>query len=378
MTSNDVLCIFTFLSLFLFALFLVSPLAWKHDVGCRTRQRGRPLRAAEAAITAIPTKAVDGLAGLLENSVSKQWNGSAKDAKRIHDTATARAVLGSPLGIKRKHYARSPILKYMKSNIHTNGTIYVAYVPPGLGKTTACHAYLHKGYRRRGIAFVPTDQSLPYFHSMLRLFDLDPTKPPDGFLQHLITSLSEPDPGILIFMTRGIYMDDVNLLNNIKKGIRETRVSVVVLTANEESANFLLSQNDLKFVCPLVTAPALREISVKYGPIKRDVAVPLRWGEYLSMKWDKKELQLAMQSTTDYQCLDAQRQAKIDSRFSQEFDELADEQRERTGPSDMLCILLGGEPVVQSDTMSPTNASTVAAENVAGRGCGCGDHCIIM
>ena len=352
---------------------MADPVTWTAAAAAKT--------GGEAATTAIATKAVDGLAGLLENSVSKQWNGSAKDAKRIYDTATARAVLGSPLGIKRKHYARSPILNYMKCNIHTNGTIYVAYVPPGLGKTTACHAYLHKGYRRRGIAFVPTDQSLPYFHSMLRLFDLDPTKPPDGFLQHLITSLSEPDPGILIlddFMTRGRNMDDVNLLNNIKKGIRETRVSVVVLTANEESANFLLSQNDLKFVCPLVTAPTLLEICVRYGPIKRDVAVPLRWGEYLSMKWDKKELQLAIESTTDYQCLDAQRQAKIDSRFSQEFDEIADEQRERTGPSDMLRILLGGEPVVQSDTMSPTNASTVAAENVAGRVCGCGDLCIIM
>ena len=234
-------------------------------------------RAGEVVVTAVVAKTVDSLTAKIENSVNKKWNGSAKDAKRIDDKAKSRTALGSPKGIQRDNYARSPILKYMKTNMHTNGTVYVAYVPAGLGKATACHAYMHKGYRRRGMAFVPGNQSLPYFESMISLLELDPNNPPDGLLSQIITSLSDPEPGILIlddFMSQGVNTIDWNLLNNIKKCIRESRVAVIVLMANKESANILLSQNDLQYVCPLVRASVLRPIGKRYRPIVRDPQVP--------------------------------------------------------------------------------------------------------
>eukprot|EP00977_Amphora_coffeiformis_P019085 scaffold6899_cov183-Amphora_coffeaeformis.AAC.18 len=198
---------------------------------------------------AIVTKAVHDLAGNLENSVSKEWNGLDRDARRIDDLIKARSVLGSAIGIKRKYYARSPILQYMKSNIHTNGTIYVAGRVMLTCTRTIVAEESHSCLRIRAYLIL---------NPMLRFLDLDPTKPSDGLLRHLIASLSDPDPGILIlddFMTQGINANDVNLLNNIKKGIRESGVAVVFLTANQQSANFLLSQNDLKFVCPLPQHP---------------------------------------------------------------------------------------------------------------------------
>jgi hypothetical protein len=52
---------------------------------------------------------------------------------------------------------------------------------------------MDKGYPSNGIAFVPTDNTMPYFDSMLNILSIDSVNPPEGILNYLIASLSS-DP----------------------------------------------------------------------------------------------------------------------------------------------------------------------------------------
>mmetsp|Transcript_15531 Transcript_15531/g.29658 ORF Transcript_15531/g.29658 Transcript_15531/m.29658 type:complete len:96 (-) Transcript_15531:415-702(-) len=95
------------------------------------------------------------------------------------------------------------------------------------------------------------------------------------------------------------------------------------------------------------------------------------------MKWEKTELQVVIKSISDYQLLEDQRKTKIDSRFGEEFDHLSDELRETTGPLEMLRLLIGDQPVVPSDTISPMNASAITADDKPFLWA-CGDRCMTM
>jgi hypothetical protein len=342
-------------------------------------------KAGEVAVTVVVTKAAEGLLRKIEDSVNKKWKGSEKQKKRIKDLAKQCGVIRPSESLKRKEYAKSPILNYMKRP-QSRGTIYVAYVPAGMGKTTACQAFMDKGYPSNGIAFVPTDNTMPYFDSMLNLLSIDSGNPPEGILNYLIASLSsdpadntQKAPFLILddFMTNGPNEADLALLNSIKKCIREKSIIVIIFTGNKTSANFLLSQNNLEYVRPLVTADKLIEIRLKHSSIIRDAQVLIDWKKYVSMKWEKKELKKALVDGEDYRMLSDAQKHDLESRFGQQFDLLSEEERETTTPGGMFDILVGDQPIVQISTLSPSNASASAAAD-AGISCACGTECSIM
>jgi hypothetical protein len=90
-------------------------------------------KAGEVSVTVVATKAAEGLVRKIEDSVNKKWNGSEKQKKRIKDLAKQCRVIRPSESLKLKEYAKSPILNYMKRP-QSRGTIYVAYVPAGMGK----------------------------------------------------------------------------------------------------------------------------------------------------------------------------------------------------------------------------------------------------
>ena len=65
---------------------------------------------------------------------------------------------------RRPQYASSQILQYMRERCTCPGTVYVAYVPPRMGKTTACVAHIE---RNGGLCFSPADFGKPFLQSML-------------------------------------------------------------------------------------------------------------------------------------------------------------------------------------------------------------------
>jgi hypothetical protein len=258
-----------------------------------------------------------------------------------------------------------------------------------MGKTTACEAFMDKRYGSNALAFLPTDDEIPYFDSILSLLSIDSENPPEGVLRHLLASLSAGAAGhpgrfpYLIlddFMTNGPHQADVALVNNIKKIIRGTDVIAIVLTGSKLSANFLLSQNNLEYVCPLVKSDKLIEIAKEHRPVSRNKPVPIDWVKYLSMVWEKEELMKALVGGDEYGALDDAQKDDLASKFGPAFDLLSEEDRESTSPREMFKILLGDQAIGQVNTMSsPSNASAAAgAGTKVGASCGCGDQCRIM
>ena len=187
-----------------------------------------------------------------------------------------------------KRYTMSPILKYMNERCSSDdggGTIYVAYVPKGMGKTTACYAFattataIENNRQTKNktkvlalLASSPTTDgsgtstgaTFPTcLESMVSLFNLRWGALPLGFVTTLIQSLISEKKNILgriigrrrrknsnrhnknrsylildEFMSNGINKSDEKLVLHIKKLIHDTNVCVFLLTSNQESANY--------------------------------------------------------------------------------------------------------------------------------------------
>jgi hypothetical protein len=105
--------------------------------------------ASQAAVEYM--SAVLGLRGTISNEIQES---SFKDFADKHTT------LNYPKQLIRERFAMSPLLSRLKTMTLANGIVYIAYVPPGQGKTTPCKAFLSTAItgtiRRRGIAFCPS------------------------------------------------------------------------------------------------------------------------------------------------------------------------------------------------------------------------------
>jgi hypothetical protein len=78
------------------------------------------------------------------------------------------------------------------------------------------------------------------------------------------------------------------VLDIIKAGIWKERLIVITLTGNEESANFMLSTNNLAYVRPLVTVAMLQEIRQVHKKITPNTPVPLDWVKYVRRRTSLK------------------------------------------------------------------------------------------
>jgi hypothetical protein len=324
--------------------------------------------ATEATGAVIVSKATESLINSIGLAFSDRSDMPKEIQRKIDEVTNGCRVLSSGASPKLESYARSPILDHMKKRLQDAGTVYVAYVPPGMGKTTACHACMKKRYPSKGIAFCPSDRPFSYFHAMVHLLGFDPNKPPVGLLQLLIDSLSkgespnDPEPSskkhpFLIlddFMTGGVNEADLTLLSSIKTAIRETPLIVLVMTANKTAANYMLSQNGLMYVQPLVTVPAIVEIREKFGIVEPGTSVPLDWEKYVRMKWEKSELKKTV----------LRHFADDNSRFDEVYNSVPDDRLEALGPRAMLhCLKTDrASSLAECTTMSSTESDAVQVQ----------------
>lgn len=198
--------------------------------------------------------------------------------KRMIDKNT---VLGFHEHLRLQRYAPTPILDAM-CNCRGRGKVFVAMVPSGLGKTTAAKQFLHQfKEKRQGIAICGqsgTDE--PYVRSMLAALGMDPINPPKGWLKCLVNALDDADnactrkPFLVLddFGGDEFVTADASLIITLKSQVRNTKVSVIVLTNTKEYADFLLSKNQLQGIVPVTgTYPDFRDIYPN--------------GEWMSMRW---------------------------------------------------------------------------------------------
>lgn len=223
----------------------------------------------------------------------------------------------------------------------------MAYVPPAMGKTTACYAimkkYVKKDETNRGICFSPNDTSRPYLEHMMELLGFtDPENPPSGLVACLLDTLEVSPtgklPSILIlddFMPNGPTNIDINLLLAIKTKVRSMNVSVVVMTANKESADLMLTMNDLASIIPLVDPEARRSILADFrqGQYKRgDASFHVDWETYLSMEWDKKEMKKAVLEDPSFKEKSVQERQDLAKEIDALFVQCTDEERKKLTP----------------------------------------------
>jgi hypothetical protein len=252
-----------------------------------------------AASTSLTEQAVKRL-------LESEWKGTPKEKKTIEEKVKQRAVLGSCDEMDRTAYAASPILKQLKERSQI-GVVNVAYVPPCMGKTTACHAILKKYVKEgtnRGLCFSPNDDSRPYLEHMVTLLGFtNNEKPPVGLVAGLVKALQvsrNGSPSFLVlddFMPFGPTNVDIDLLLQIKKTVRPMNIVVVLLTANKDSADYMLTMNDLGSIIPLVGYNAMLTIREDFfrGKYKQgDESYHLDWEAHLSMEWGATEMKEAI------------------------------------------------------------------------------------
>jgi hypothetical protein len=117
-------------------------------------------------VGAVATAPIGGATQVVQNIATKvildrmdtDWKStpevSARMVKRLSQLARDRSILGfTKSDLNRTSYAESPILVRMIKVEFGGGDVRVAYVPSGLGKTTACRAFLRAGRNQPGIAF---------------------------------------------------------------------------------------------------------------------------------------------------------------------------------------------------------------------------------
>jgi hypothetical protein len=210
------------------------------------------LIAVSYATSIIAGATLDAVNSAVDNSFLS-WNGGfshESQKKAFRKLADESSVLGFPEALVREQYFKSPIISGLKK-CHATGFVYIAYVPSGKGKTTACKVFLKEvGGHRQGIAICPSQTTMPYAMAMLQFLGLSTVSPPSGWMTCLIDALilSESKQQFLLlddFMSNGPNDFDVRFLSSIKAHFRNTRVIVVVLTQSSESADKMLTINHM-------------------------------------------------------------------------------------------------------------------------------------
>lgn len=347
-----------------------------------------PLLASLGLAVATPaiTGGTEGLAGRITDSF-KDWQGTSNDKAKIEEAVTSFRVLGGNEALRRNPaslYAQSPLMQHIKSFCYTPGVIYVAYVPHNKGKTTACFACMDKPYVRRGIAFSPEiDNTKPYFDSIVDLLGFDPDNSPTGFMKLLRQSLEKEDEGdrkdiernlIILdnFMPSGFNKVDVAFIHNLKAQVRETGVTVLVLTSHKEAASTLLSENSLGTIVPLMDAELIQKFKNEYGEIVKGVPLDFDWEELLPMKWDKDELKKAMEHSFAFKRLDGGKQERILKRFDNVFSGLPEVVRNEATPVSIIREFSEANVALSMPTNAGDNRGTQQ------RGCSCLNGCVIL
>jgi hypothetical protein len=278
-------------------------------------------------------------------------------------------------------------LKNFKKCAHRSA-VNVAYVPPSMGKTTACHAIMRKYVKagiNRGLCFSPRDTSRPYLEHMVNLLGFEDTNNPpvglvDGLLAEINVTHCDKQPSYLIlddFMPAGPNIIDVDLLVAIKTTIRSMNIIVVVLTANKKSADYMLTMNGLATIIPLVEPDAMESIREMWegGNYERgDESFHLDWEANLSMEWDAEELKNAILVDPCYVNKSDQEKQDLKSKIDTLLQNYTDEKRKTVSPAAVLQKLQSSSGLIEpiqtiTSGTSPRNATTHQETGVFCSGC---------
>jgi hypothetical protein len=308
---------------------------------------------------------------------------------------------------KSNRYTMSPIMKYMKERCLSDGTVYVAYVPKGMGKTTACYAFANakENQQSKVLALVsssPTDGGTSTFptclESMVSLFNLRWGTLPQGFVTTLIKSLISKKNimerigrnrkrrnkrSYLIideFMSNGINKSDEKLVLQIKKLIHNTNVCVFLLSSNKESANYLLTLNDSDInnnngggggggIQPLVESSALdsirrqrtqqQHIGFPNNNNNNDnfTATTFDWDVYCCMEWTDEQIQDAILGYDEFVDADKETKRLLKDEIKEILAYMTDNERKKSNPLDVKRKLLYSNHPTQAYSFTKSTSS---------------------
>jgi hypothetical protein len=148
-------------------------------------------------------------------------------------------------------------------------------------------------------AICPTQTTEPYVLAMMRALGLDTANPPCGWLQYLVKALHTTGEQTFLllddFMNSGPDISDGRLLGAIKANIRDTKVTVVVLSQSREAASFMLTLNHLNGFVKIVPLQQCltdnRWLERVAFSEKRCLAAP-----WTDVPWSDQELEAAVVS----------------------------------------------------------------------------------
>jgi hypothetical protein len=269
---------------------------------------------------------------------------------------------------------------------------------------------------------MPPESSLTYIDNMLTLFGLEKGKAPSGFVTGLLDAMDKPYPAdrpsfllldefmpqgpnqydsalirviktrlrlrnvvvvalpypadrpsfLLLdeFMPQGPNQYDSDLIRVIKTRIRLKSVVVVVLTRNKDSADHLVTLHNFESIQPLIDVSSLMEIkTAEGGTIPRNFQ--LDWAKHSSMEWDAEAMKIAIltdhrfsgKSDKDKQAL----RAEIDTSLNH----MPWLERDVATPGFVMdSLTVTGTPLLETTTLTPTNASANGMNQETGLGCG--------
>ena len=254
--------------------------------------------------------------------------------------------------LERDDYVSTPILKSMRVCPRTLGVIYVACVPSGKGKTMACYAFLKKYAQGKAIAFSPPANEQTYLENILYQLNLD-AETGTGFVNALINELNEgatiDKPSYLIFddfMPYGPNKNDGNLLMQLKTRLRGKNIYCIILTRNQNAANYSLSRNELASIQPLVNNDAFRVIKSQVvnggrhnrlgDALQHEVGrrretfttedfttkdFTIDWETHCNMMWDNAVMKRSIMLLPDYSKMPPEQKATVENAIDNYLEE---------------------------------------------------------
>jgi hypothetical protein len=133
-------------------------------------------------------------------------------------------------------------------------------------------------------------------------------------------------------------------------------IIVVVLTASKDSADYMLTMNNLQTIIPPVGCAAMETIRAEFqrgNHKRRDVTFHLKWETHLSMEWDAEEMRKAISVSPLHEAKNAQDPQAFEKIIKTLLQDYSDEERKKVTPTALLEALKES-----SRTMYPTLTSS--------------------
>ena len=297
----------------------------------------------------------------------QEWNAGpsskGKQLAKFNGLAERNTILGLNRNLVIEEYADTPILNSLLQLPRTTGMISIAYVPSGLGKSTAAMRALSK-YSFRGIAICNSNKGQEYVITMLQHLKLDVSNPPQGWISLLLEALKRPDgeerhPVLILDEFTCETKKDANahFIATLKAHVKNTGIHIVVLTPDDKCANILSGSNSL----------------VTIRPMHLVYSEPSSFpdGNWIDMSWTIDQLKVACKNNK------ALRREATKDAIEQKFDELVarDSEDSLKGAhlSDVMDRLL---PLINEMPLIENSNTEVHTENDDDAGCAA--NCCLM